>query len=411
MIVASRSRRRGLPRRLDAGEDPQADAGGDREPRPGLGREPRRPRGRSARRCPKPTAATAVTAFANRQPSPRSDAASAAPASASAAIATPDQWWSSTWGSARRAEALELGVRHRVDPGRDRAEQRVREQRHARMAGQPEQRPPVRRQHAEEDEAHHAGDPEPAASGRRPSGRRTDRRAPGRPTRARRRSSPDASRTRSRRRRSGRSRRRSRRRGTDGSVWDGSSETNEMTTNGRDNPMVATPRSHPTMRKASIRPREARASDRISTSLLLRSVAPPSAAISRRRSAPDPPRWSPARAPSGPPESLPRRRAGRPSPAARTRSPTRVRIEAPAVVLDLEGEAAVRSRQPDHASDRRRRTSRRSGAPRACRSRRWPRRRPGIVRGRRRPPRPRDGSSGTGPRSAATRPWSASSGG
>ena len=41
-------------------------------------------------------------------------------------------------------------------------------------------------------------------------------------------------------------------------VWDGSSETNETITNGRYNPMVATRRSHPTMRKASSRPREAR---------------------------------------------------------------------------------------------------------------------------------------------------------
>ena len=48
---------------------------------------------------PNQTAAIAVAAAANRQPSPRSDVASPAPAIASAATATPDQWWSSTCGS------------------------------------------------------------------------------------------------------------------------------------------------------------------------------------------------------------------------------------------------------------------------------------------------------------------------
>ena len=48
---------------------------------------------------PKTTAAIAVTALVTRQPSPRSDVASAAPAIASAETATPDQWCAATCGS------------------------------------------------------------------------------------------------------------------------------------------------------------------------------------------------------------------------------------------------------------------------------------------------------------------------
>ena len=266
---------------------------------------------------PNATAAIAVAALANRQPSPRSDAASPAPAIASAATATPDQWWSSTCGSVGSPEALELRVGHGVDPRRDRAEQRVGEQGHARVTGEPEQRPPVRGQHPQEHEPHDAGDPEPGdqvaahqpaeqvgeglgdqdvpRGGPRPGASRTT--IENTPINA----SPAKAPT----------------------TWNrwivcaGSSDTNATTTNGMYNPIVATPKSQPTMRNASVRPPDARASARIST------IAPPpdQPPRSARSPARDPPRWSPARAPSGSPESLPRRRAGRPSPAARSRRP------------------------------------------------------------------------------------------